>query len=268
MGGIALRPYFDEGGVTIYCGRFEDVMDGIGEVDAVITDPPYGETSLEWDVWPAGWPSLVAKVTRCLWCFGSMRMFLDKRDEFVAGGWKFAQDIVWEKHNGSGLHDDRFRRVHERAIEFDQGPEEEGPVSALQYFRGAWGEVHKEPPLMVVPEEERRSGTLRRKSKPSHFGGVANEHAGYEYGGTRLMRSVMKVRSCHGRAINETQKPEGIVEPLVGYSVPPGGVVLDVFAGSGTTGVVARRMGRRAILVEKRESQCEAMVERLRGELF
>lgn len=77
------------------------------------------------------------------------------------------------------------------------------------------------------------------------------------------MTSVMSVRGCHGYAVNETQKPEGAVAPLVAFSVPPGGTVLDPFAGSGTTLVVARRSGRKAIGIEMRLDQCEAIVARL-----
>jgi len=69
--------------------------------------------------------------------------------------------------------------------------------------------------------------------------------------------------------VNETQKPEDIVAPLLQYSVPPGGLVVDCFAGSGTTGAVARKTGRRAILIEKRESQCQAIAARLaQGDLL
>jgi site-specific DNA-methyltransferase (adenine-specific) len=65
------------------------------------------------------------------------------------------------------------------------------------------------------------------------------------------------------------KKPEDIVAPLLQYSVPPGGLVIDCFAGSGTVGAVARKTGRRAILIEKRESQCKAIVQRLaQGELL
>ncbi|MCL4660584.1 site-specific DNA-methyltransferase [Burkholderia multivorans] len=83
------------------------------------------------------------------------------------------------------------------------------------------------------------------------------------------MSSVIYARSCHGYAVNETQKPEDIVSPLMAYSVPPGGLVVDCFAGSGTTLVVAKKMGRKAIGIERRESQCEEIVKRLsQGDLF
>lgn len=88
-----------------------------------------------------------------------------------------------------------------------------------------------------------------------------------EDGGPRLMRSVIAVRSCHGRASHPTQKPEGIVEPLLRYSVPPGGHVLDPFAGSGTTALVARRLGMRATCIEADAEHVATARHRLASEL-
>ena len=47
-----------------------------------------------------------------------MRFFMTTAERFAENGWKYAQDIVWEKHNGSGFHADRFKRVHEHAVQF------------------------------------------------------------------------------------------------------------------------------------------------------
>ena len=63
--------------------------------------------------------------------------------------------------------------------------------------------------------------------------------------------------SLHGSATNETEKPVRVLEDLIAYAVPVGGLVLDIFAGSGSTGRAARAMDRRAVLIEKREAQCE-----------
>ena len=77
------------------------------------------------------------------------------------------------------------------------------------------------------------------------------------------MRSVIYAKSEHGRAIHPTQKPIEIVEPLVRYACPPAGTVLDPFAGSGTTGVVATRLGRNAILIELNPDYAEMARQRL-----
>lgn len=44
--------------------------------------------------------------------------------------------------------------------------------------------------------------------------------------------------------------PQALVEPCVKAGSPEGGVVLDPFAGSGTTGLVANRLSRRAVLID------------------
>ena len=233
------------GNAELWHGDCREVLPLLPQFAAVVTDPPYGETSLDWDKWPDGWPSVAALVAPQMWCFGSMRMFLDKRGDL--GDWKLAQDVVWEKHNGSSFHNDRFRRVHE---------------FALHFYRGDWGALHREVPR--VGEEQQKQNI--RRGKTPHLG--ANAQASV-IEGHRIMTSVIFAASCHGYAVNETQKPEDIVAPLLQYSVPPGGLVIDCFAGSGTTGAVARKTGRSAILIEKREAQCRAIVERLaQGDLL
>lgn len=238
-----MNPYYEEPGLILYHGDAMEIVPALTErFDSAICDPPYAETSLDWDIWPGGWPAIAARVTNSLWCFGSMRMFLDRRDEFT--GWKFAQDIVWEKHNGSGFAADRFKRVHECACHF---------------YNGEWEHIFHDTP--TTPDATPR--TVRTKRRPIHMGQIDKAPYTSEDGGPRLQRSVIYVRSCHGYAVNETQKPEGIVAPLTEYSVPPGGSVLDMFAGSGTVLAVARQQGKRCVAIEKRESQCEEIVRRL-----
>jgi site-specific DNA-methyltransferase (adenine-specific) len=62
-----------------------------------------------------------------------------------------------------------------------------------------------------------------------------------------------------------TQKPVGILKRIVAASSPPGGMVLDFFAGSGTTGVAAHALGRRFILMDNNEQALRVMRERLGG---
>jgi len=60
-----------------------------------------------------------------------------------------------------------------------------------------------------------------------------------------------------------TQKPLGILERIVRVHSNPGDVVLDFFAGSGTTGVAAARNGRRFCLVDESAEAVEVMEKRL-----
>lgn len=61
-----------------------------------------------------------------------------------------------------------------------------------------------------------------------------------------------------------TQKPLAILERIVRASSPVGGVVLDFFAGSGTTGEAAWRWGRRFILIDNNLEAMQVMAKRFR----
>ncbi|WP_166880395.1 site-specific DNA-methyltransferase [Salinibacterium sp. ZJ450] len=60
-----------------------------------------------------------------------------------------------------------------------------------------------------------------------------------------------------------TQKPEGVLRRIVQASSAPGDWVLDFFAGSGTTGAVAGKLGRRFMLVDANPDAIEVMRSRL-----
>ena len=83
-----------------------------------------------------------------------------------------------------------------------------------------------------------------------------------------MQRSVIQVRSTHGYAENETQKPVGILTPLIAYSCPPGGLVFDPFMGAGSVLVAAKILGRRAIGADVREDQCEIAARRCSQEVL
>lgn len=242
------EPYWqdEDGRVRLFLGRFEDVLPHLAteRFDLAVVDAPYGETSLEWDRWPDGWPTALAAVTRSMWCFGSMRMFLDRRDEFTAAGWKLSQDLVWEKHNGSGFHADRFKRVHEHVA---------------HWYRGDWESLRHETP--TTPDATAR--VVRTKRRPDHMGQIDKAPYVSQDGGPRLMRSVLQVRSMHGRAIHPCEKPAGVLVPLIEYACPVGGLVLDPFAGSASTLAAARLTGRRAVGIEAHEPYAEAAALRL-----
>lgn len=246
----SLSPYYSDESVSLYHGDCREILPELGlKADLLIADPPYGETSLTWDKWPIGWPKFAADHGNSMWCFGSMRMFLDHRDEFA--DWTMSQDVVWEKHNGSNLASDRFSRVHEHAT---------------HWYRGPWADVHHDTPVTL----DATARTVRKKRRPAQWIGATGETTYVsEDGGPRLMRSVMYARSMHGRAINETEKPTEILEPLVHYGCPKGGLVVDLFSGSSAALFAARVTGRYAIGFEVRESQCESAAKRLaQGDLF
>ena len=60
-----------------------------------------------------------------------------------------------------------------------------------------------------------------------------------------------------------TQKPEALLHRVIMASSKPGDVILDPFFGTGTTGAVARRLGRRYIGIEREESYARIAAERI-----
>lgn len=239
-------PYYEDAAVTLYLGEFQDHLERLVG-DAVVTDPPYGETPLHWDQWPDGWPTMLESAAPALWCFGSLRMFLDRREDFWP--WKFSHEIVWEKHNGSWFSSDKFRRVHELAT---------------FWYRGAWADLRHEVPRVSSGASNR--GQVHRGRPGEHTGKIKD--VAWTDDGTRLQKSVIQLASMQGSAVHPTQKPLGIVSPLIEYSVPIGGMVVDPFAGSGTTLLAAKLTGRRAVGVEVNEAYCEAAAIRLSQQSF
>ena len=247
-------PYYSTDSVELYLGDCREVLPALGRTfDAAICDPPYGSTSLAWDRWPTGWVQAVGRVTEAMWCFGSLRMFIAHGGEFAGADWYLSHDVigqfevdtaVWEKHNGSGFTTDRIRCVHELVS---------------HWYRGAWADVRHEVPVTMDATKRR----VRRKARPAHTGDVGNSSYVSEDGGPRLLTSVIRARSEHGRAMHPTQKPVAILTPLIEFAVPPGGWILDPMAGSCSTAVAACLTGRHAVCVEGDEAMCEKAARRL-----
>lgn len=258
-----MEPYYSDDQVQLYLGDMREVLPALDmQASLIVADPPYAETSLAWDRWPDGWLQVAAAHGNSMWCFGSMRMFLTRGAQFTAAGWKLSQDIVghdegepvygdvnvvWEKPHGSGIANDRFRRVHEHA---------------LHWYRGPWRDTHHNTPRTAYSGPDSRHG-YSRVGTDGHTGALAS---GYRWtdDGTRLMRSVIKAPTMWRRgAIHPTEKPTELLTPLIQYGCQPGGLVVDPFAGSSSTLEVARQLGMSAIGIEGREDYCEASAHRL-----
>lgn len=216
-------------------------------IDACITDPPYGDTNLAWDIIVNGWADEVARVLKpsgSLWVFASLRYLIKLQSALPA--WKYAQDLVWEKHNGSACHNDRFRRVHEHIVQFYPA-------------KHPWGGVFKAP----ITRGDGKERTVHRSRGPDHFKSRTGGTFISAHGGRRLERSVIRCNSMHGTGTHPTQKPEALVSLLVRYSCPPGGLILDPFAGSGTTGACAVKNGCRFIGIELDPAYATAAAHRI-----
>lgn len=206
-----------------------------GSIDLVIADPPYGVTRLIWDRVAGGWmralrPALASHAS--VWCFGSLNFFMRNRDEF--DDWLICQEIVWEKHNGSGpVGAGLFNRVHELVVQFR-------PKDVL------WRDITKANPVTfdATARKVPARGALPCRGQ--------YQHVPYETieGGPRRARSVIPVRSMHRQGTHPTEKPVALLEQLISASSLPGHLVLDPFGGSGSTAAATHNLGRHALLIE------------------
>src|SRR5262245_28520737 len=69
--------------------------------------------------------------------------------------------------------------------------------------------------------------------------------------------------SVNGEKLHTTQKPEALLYRVILSSTNPGDVVLDPFFGTGTTGAVAKKLGRHFIGIEKEESYIDGAKNRI-----
>jgi site-specific DNA-methyltransferase (adenine-specific) len=241
-----VTPYYADDQVTLYHGDCREVLPALGvAADCIVADPPYGETSLLWDRWPVGWLQAATPVARSLWCFGSLRMFLRHQDEFA--GWKLSQDIVWQKTLTTSMAPDRFARTHE---------------VITHWYWGEWHSLYREVPRVARTGRSAHATTNGGSRANSHLSDAVTRQP-YIETGTRLMESVIRCRNMFKRSIHPTEKPVGILDPLITYACEPGGLVIDPFAGSGSTLDAARCTGRRALGIEINERYCELAARRL-----
>lgn len=95
-----------------------------------------------------------------------------------------------------------------------------------------------------------------------------------EYSGSSIAPSVWRLPICtgseriktaEGKKLHSTQKPEALLERIIAISTPLGGLIFDPMAGTGTTAVVAKRLGRHFLVIEKEKRYVEAIEARLRN---
>jgi len=94
-----------------------------------------------------------------------------------------------------------------------------------------------------------------------------------EFSPTKLHANIWNIPLCSGKErlrdrkgnkIHSTQKPEELMKRIILTSSDRGGVILDPMAGTGTTGYVATRLGRRFIMIENKKEYIDAISKRLK----
>ena len=83
----------------------------------------------------------------------------------------------------------------------------------------------------------------------------------------RNKRDVWKINTVPFKGGHYAAYPPKLVETCLLAGCPEGGIVLDPFFGSGTTGMVAKRLNRRYIGIELNPDYCELAKQRIGGEI-
>lgn len=148
-----------------------------------------------------------------------------------ADGWYLRQDIIWAKPNPMPESvTDRCTKAHEYIFLLAK--------SARYYFDAE--------AISEQASGEARGGGFKAAgaghTNLSKCGEIAYE--------TRNKRDVWTVATQPYSEAHFATFPPALIEPCILAGCPTGGVVLDTFGGAGTTGLVADRHGRDAILIE------------------
>jgi modification methylase len=72
-----------------------------------------------------------------------------------------------------------------------------------------------------------------------------------------------RLKGEDGKKVHPTQKPEALLARVIMASTKPGDVILDPFFGSGTTGAVAKRLGRNFVGIEREQDYIDAASARI-----
>lgn len=176
-----------------------------------------------------------------------------------ADGWWLRQDIIWSKPNPMPESvTDRCTKAHEYLFLLSKSPRYFWDADAIaedisKTTLERWGGI----PVRVGPNG---LDTVEH-SKPNGKGRTLGANP---LG--RNKRSVWEVATQPFSGAHFATFPPALIEPCIKAGCPRGGVVLDPFSGAGTTGLVADRLGRDAILIELNEAYSEMARQRIEGD--
>lgn len=225
-----MTPYYQKDGIVLYHGDCREVLAGLEAVDHVITDPPYEAEAHTMQ-------------RRC-------RDVLEGRARAASIGF---DAMTAANRQTAGAHFARLARGW--ILVFCQ-------VEAAMLWRGA-----------LAPAKYLRTQIWRKPDGAPQFTGD-RPGMGYESivtcwagqgrphwngGGRHGVYEHMTVKGSE----HQTPKPEALMRELVALFTDPGELVIDPFAGSGTTLRACKDLHRRCIGVEINERYCEIAARRL-----
>ena len=203
-------------------------------VDAVTDDWDKFDTFATYDAFTRAWLGEAQRILKddgTLWVIGSYHNIFRVGAAVQDLGYWILNDIVWRKANPMpNFRGTRFTNAHETLI---------------------W-----------ASKAERAKYTFNYRSMKT-LNDELQMRSDWEFpicgGQERLKRD--------GQKVHPTQKPEALIYRILLACTKPGDVVLDPFFGTGTTGAVAKRLGRRWIGIEREADYIAAAEERIAAAL-
>lgn len=258
------RPYYEHPHGMLWVGDCVAWMDSIrpGSVDLIFADPPYNIGKADWDkfeshdeyiAWSLRWIEAAAralKPTGSLYVCGFSEILADLRRPaaqfFSACKW-----LVWYYKNKANLGNN-WGRSHESILHFRKGEAVELYVDDI---RIPYGRHTLKYPLHPQAESSQYgNGVSPSEAWKPHPGGAKPKDV-FEI---PVTSNGMKEKTPH-----PTQKPEELLRRIVLASSREGDLVVDPFAGSGTTLVCAEQLRRKWQGCELNSTYCSWAVIRL-----
>lgn len=200
-------------------------------------------------------------------------------------GWYLRQDLIWHKPNPMPESvRDRCTKAHEYIFLLSKSEryyfdgeaiaEEVAESSVARLSQPGLGEQRgsdRQPargdrPMKAVGSAYSFARATATQGKP----GAPSQHRAdrdpVDYRGRRNKRSVWTVTTKPFRSAHFATFPPDLIEPCVLAGSPAGGIVLDPFGGAGTTGLVAKRHQRSAVLCELNPEYAEIARARIAAE--
>lgn len=233
-------PYFDRDGITLINGDCLDILPSLEHVDHIITDPPYAARAMKN---ARSGSTIKQRRDGVEYDFGYCALSDELRR---AAAMEFGRlcrrwTLVWSDLETAH----QWRACLESA--------------ALRYVRmGVWVRQHAAPQFSGDRPAQGAEACVI-----AHGGDVRLRWNG---GGRPAAWVGPIVNAAASHRQHASPKPLWLMRTLIEQFTDPGDLILDPFAGSGTTLRAAKDLGRRAIGIEISEVYCAVAVERLRQE--
>ena len=222
-------------------------------VRLVIADPPYYKVLLgeDWDnswrdedeylAWTLEWMNAAMRILMpggLLYCFGQ----LGKREHVMlhvmsqaASQFEFHDLIIWDRVVGYNDRRDSFTPAYEMILVLRKTGE-------VYFNKSAVREPYDKATIALYAKDKRYKDQAARL-----------KHLQQGKYATNLWRIPSLKGMSKEKVGHPSQKPKDVIERIIHSSSQPGDLVVDPFLGSGTTAVIAERLGRRWIGIEKSE---------------